>query len=184
MSKKVISEKVKAELPERMLQAADRFYFAAILTCLPFDAAHIEKCAPTDTRQAAELAISGPNRSAEILIPPVALFAFSIELYFKFLIFQSTRRLEFDHGHNLLALFNQLERCAPEVAEVCVASFRYGRDRTYTNSFLALYDQSFERWRYAYEFEKLEASADNLMCFADSLREAVNRFHSKVSRAF
>jgi hypothetical protein len=58
-------------LQQRLYNAAEEFYYAGILTSLPFDAANVDAGAYRHTVWAAEAAAFGQNRCDYLVAPPI-----------------------------------------------------------------------------------------------------------------
>jgi hypothetical protein len=71
---------VKTEFRQRLYNAADAFYYAGILTSLPFDAVKLDAGQFRHTQWAADEAIAGDNRRNHLVAPPIVNFGFALEL--------------------------------------------------------------------------------------------------------
>jgi hypothetical protein len=180
--KKTLPPQVVAELPQRLCYAADRYYYAAILTSAPFDAANMHAQRPMSVSQAAQFALSGPNKCNDLITPPMALFGLCIELYLKlFLTMEGGGRVI---GHNILDLFLQLEVHSPIKAEQIIRWHRYARGtRSEFVEDLESNCNVFEEWRYSFEHELLVGSPDTLLAIADALRDASLDAYPDLKRA-
>jgi HEPN domain-containing protein len=178
-----LSAQTLAELPQRLKYSAERFYYAAILTCAPFDAANVHRQRPHNADSAAKFALSGPKLSDFVITPPLVLFGFSIELYLKLLICIAQGTTV--KVHKLLDLFLRLEEIAPKVAEEVIERHRNSRgDRLDFIEAVTIDSNVFEDWRYSHEKEFLCSSADSLMALADAFRETVNARYPYLKSAF
>lgn len=171
-----------SEYRQRLYDAAEAFYFAGILTSLPFNAASAsgQHC---DVSSAANAVVSGGNRQNQLGAPPIVNFGLSIELYIKLLrhLADSSRV----KGHNLHCLFLELERAAPDVAYVVISKHHYAcGDRDEFLEYLRSEAKVFEEWRYAYEKEILCSSADTLLTLANAFRSAIKDLHPAMASAF
>jgi hypothetical protein len=92
---------VTAEIPKRLHNAAEAFYFAGILSSALFYAGG----APPNRHSTIARALEGirNNSRNQVDAPPLVNFAFSIELYIKLLRFLADSQLM--KGHNLRDLF-------------------------------------------------------------------------------
>lgn len=106
-----LPDDVLREMPQRLLNNADAFYYSGILCCLAFNAANVEAGKYRNPRYAAEAATSTLEKPNYLAAPPLVNFAFSIELYAKLLIFIVDRTPK--GGHNIRELFLKLEKIAP-----------------------------------------------------------------------
>ncbi len=90
------------EYRQRLYGAAEAFYFAGVLTSLPFNATNLtgQHC---DVSSAASAAVNGGNGLNQLGAPPIVNFGFSIELYIKLLRhLADAQRVQ---GHDLDKLF-------------------------------------------------------------------------------
>jgi HEPN domain-containing protein len=183
MPKRPLSPTILAELPQRLLDAAEAFYYAAILCSLAFDAENIDRGAYQHLRSAAQAAITGPNRINDFGAPPVVNFGFAIELYIKLLRFLADGRTM--SGHNLQTLFLELEKVAPDVAATAIRNhFYWSGDRDEFMADIAGGATVFERWRYAHEESFLCTSVDSLLTLVNAFRLTVAEIHPTLRSAF
>jgi hypothetical protein len=167
---------------QRLYDAAEAFYFAGILTSLPFNAASNSE-QHCDVSSAADAAINGENRLNQLGAPPIVNFGFSIELYIKLLRYLTDALRA--HGHDLRGLFLELEKAAPSVASLVIEKHHYARgDRCEFLDYLRVEARVFEQWRYAYEQESLCSSADALFMLANAFRNAIRDLYPDMVSAF
>jgi hypothetical protein len=167
---------VAAELHQRLYNAAEAFYFAAILCNVAFYAGGAAPNQHSSVERALEGILSSSNKGSQLAAPPLVNFAFSIELYIKLLRVLADGDLM--QGHNLHDLFLELETVANDVSATCVRNHRYARGCR--DDFLGYLDETksvFEDWRYAYESEVLIAVPDNLHALADAFRATIRELH-------
>ncbi len=182
-SRQPLSPKVLSELPQRLYDAAEAFYFGGILCSLPFDAEHVDSENHRHAPWAANAAISGANRTNNLGAPPIVNFGFAIELYIKLLHFLANGRLVL--GHDLRVLFLDMESVAPNVAAAVINRHFYcGGDRGEFLEDISDVANVFEEWRYAYEKSLLCASADSLLTLANAFRNTVRELHPTLNSAF
>jgi predicted nucleotidyltransferase len=165
---------VTAEIPKRLHNAAEAFYFAGILSGAPF---YGGGSAPNQ-HYTISCALEGiiKTRYNQLDAPPLVNFAFSIELYIKLLRFLADGRLM--EGHNLHDLFLKMEKAATAVATSAIRHHRYARgNREEFIEYLVETKSAFEDWRYAYEKELLVAVPDNFRALADAFRAAIGELH-------
>jgi hypothetical protein len=170
-----------AEYGQRLYDAAEAFYFAGILTSLPFDAdgdiGQFELC------KVANAVVIGTTRRNELGAPPIVNFGLSIELYIKLLHYLADATCV--RGHNLHVLFLALEKVAPAVASLVMYKHYYTRgDRDEFLDYLRAEASVFEEWRYAYEKEFLCSSANTLFVLANAFRSAITDLHPDMTSAF
>ncbi len=169
------------EYRQRLYDAAEAFYFAGMLTSLPFEAS-IDS-GHRDVSSAANAMISGKRRLNRLGAPPIVNFAFSLELYIKLLRHIADAPIE--RSHNLHDLFLGLETAAPDVASLVMCKHHYARgDRGEFLEYLSADAMAFEKWRYAYESELLCSSADALFTLANAFRSAIMDLHPHMTSAF
>ena len=143
-----------SDFQQRLYNAADAFYYAGILTTLPFDALKVDGGAYRHAEWAAEAAVNGENRRNTLGAPPIVNFGFSIELYIKLLWNLSTKTEM--NGHDLHELFCKLDASSPEISRAVIAKSSYARGCR--DEFLELIMEEasvFNDWRYAHEKEFL-----------------------------
>lgn len=171
------------ETQQRLYNAAEAFYYAGILTSLPFDAAHVDAGALRNAEWAARAAIAGPDRRNGLGAPPLINFSFAIELYLKLLITLGSGKLK--RGHDLHALFLKLEEAAPSVAACLIRNHAYARGCR-AEFIEILKDEAlvFQQWRYAHEQEFLCSSADTFLMIADACRQTVCELKPDLRSAF
>jgi hypothetical protein len=170
------------EYRQRLCDAAEAFYFAGILTSLPFNAANDSE-QHCDVSSAADAAVSVGSRLNKLGAPPIVNLGFSIELYIKLLrhLVDASRV----QGHDLHKLFLGLEKAAPAVASLVIKKHHYARgDRDEFLDYLRVEARVFEEWRYAYEKELLCSSADTLFTLANAFRNAIKDLHPDMVSAF
>jgi hypothetical protein len=124
--KNTLSNAVLAELPQRLYDSAEAFYYAAILTCLKFDASNIHVRFYGNATDAANEALAGPNRNNDLGAPTIANFCLAIELYIKLLGTLAGRPLK--NGHNLEELFCELDEVAPGIGSNVIKNHHYWSD--------------------------------------------------------
>ena len=166
---------VTAEIPKRLHNAAEAFYFVAILASAPFYAAGAVPNRHYTVARALEGILSG-RRGNQVDAPPLVNFAFAIELYIKLLRFPADGQLI--EGHDLHQLFIELDRAAPDVGRSVIRNHRHARGCR--EEFLAYIDEArsvFEHWRYAHEKTLLIAVPDNLLAVADAFRATMRELH-------
>jgi hypothetical protein len=172
---------VAAEIPKRLHNLAEAFYFAGILSSAGFYAGG---AAPNQHNKISR-ALDGirNNTRNQVDAPPLVNFAFSIELYIKLLRFLVDGELM--QGHNLRDLFIELDKTAPEVGTTAIRQHRYARgDREKFIEYLNDTKSIFEDWRYAYENEFLIAVPDNVHALADAFRAAMRELHPNQHSTF
>ena len=153
---------VETELPQRLYDAAEAFYYSGVLTCLPFDALNVDAGDYRHAEWAAEAAASGQQRRNRLGAPPLVNFGFSIELYLKLLIVLSGGKSV--REHDLYKLFLKLEKGAQHVAQCLVRNHQHVRGcREEFLEILKAEASVFEDWRYAHEKEFLCSSPDTLL---------------------
>jgi hypothetical protein len=170
---------VQTEFRQRLYDAAEAFYYAGVLTSLPFDAANVDAGSFPNAEWAAKAAVTGPDKRNRLGAPPIVNLAFAIELYLKLLIGKQSR------GHDLHKLFLVLEKAEPGAAQFLIHNYRHSRGCR--EDFLAALRPeacAFKRWRYAYEYEFLCSSADTLMALADGCRGAARELCSDLRKVF
>jgi hypothetical protein len=167
----------QTELQQRLLyNAAEAFYYAGVLTSLPFDAASVDAGAYRRAELAAKAAAYGQNKCNILGAPPIVNFGFSIELYIKLLRHLADGNLM--NGHNLHKLFLKLDEVAPQVAAAAIRN--HPPSRGCREEFLESIKNEasvFEEWRYAYEKQFLCSSPDILLMLADAFRKTVWKLH-------
>lgn len=174
---------VIAEIPQRLHNLAEAFYFAAILSSTPFYGRGAAPNQHNTVDRAREGILSSSNRRNEVDAPPLVNFAFSIELYIKLLRFLADGQLV--EGHNLCDLFFELDQAAPDVGDAAIRNHRYARGER--DVFLEYLDEAkavFDQWRYAHERQFLMATPDNLHALADALRATMREFHPDQQSVF
>ena len=173
----------QTKLQKRLYNAAEEFYYAGVLTSLPFDAANVDAGAYRHTVWAAEAAACGQNKCNSLVAPPIINFGFSIELYIKLLRNLADGNLM--HGHNLHELFLKLDEAAPQVGAAAIRNHYSSRGcREEFIEFIKNEASVFEEWRYAYEKEFLCSSPDILFVLADAFRKTVWELHPDLRSAF
>lgn len=169
------------EYRQRLYDAAEAFYFAGILTSLPFEAGN--DSGQFEVSSVANAVISGRSRLNRLGAPPIVNFGLSLELYIKLL-----RHLADGSpvkGHDLHKLFLGLEEAAPAVASLVMRKHHYARgDRDEFLDYLMDEAKVFEEWRYAHEKELLCSSADTLFTLANAFRDAIRDLHPDMVSAF
>lgn len=171
-----LSAPVVAEIPKRLHDAAEAFYFAAVLSSAWFYGRGAAPNQHSSVERALDGILISGNKHNQVGAPPLVNFAFSIELYIKLLRFLADGQLM--QGHNLHALFLEFENVAPDAGAAAIRCHRSARgDR---DEFLEYLDDTksvFEDWRYAYEKEFLIASPDSVQALADAFRAAMEELH-------
>ncbi|WP_406857576.1 hypothetical protein ABEG18_08140 [Alsobacter sp. KACC 23698] len=176
------SDALPKDFHQRMLNGADAFYFAGLLTSVPFDAARVAEEQLTNATAAGIAASRGHDGPNSLGAPPIVNLAFAIELYLKLLL---SLHGKLSRGHSLADLFIALEAQAPDVVACSIALHRYSRgDRDEFFEELRTVSNSFEQWRYAHEHEFLISSADTLMSIADAFRASIRELHPKLVSVF
>ncbi len=170
------------EYRQRLYDAAEAFYFAGVLTALPFNATN-DPAHQRNASSAATAAISGGSRLNYRGAPPIVNFGFSIELYIKLL--QHLADASPMQGHNLYKLFRELEKAAPAVATLVINTHHYARgDRCEFLDYVRAEARVFKEWRYAYEKDFVCSSADTLFALANAFRNAIKDLHPDMASAF
>jgi hypothetical protein len=172
---------VTAEIPKRLHNAAEAFYFAGILSSASFYAGG----APPNRHNTIARALEGISNNSrnQVDAPPLVNFAFSIELYIKLLRFLADGQLM--QYHNLHDLFVALENAAPNVGATAIFQHRYAQgNRDVFLEYLEETKSVFEDWRYAYEQELLVAVPDNMHALADAFRATMRQLHPDQHSAF
>lgn len=171
-----LSKPVMAEIPRRLHNAAEAFYFAAILSSTLFYGRGAAPNQHYTVDRALEGILNSSNRRNQVDAPPLVNFAFSIELYIKLLRFLVGGELI--EGHNLDDLFLEMDRAAPNVGAAVIRNHRYARgDRSKFLEYLNEAKAVFTHWRYAHENEFLIATPDNLHALADAFRATMRELH-------
>ncbi|MBV8068404.1 MAG: hypothetical protein JO270_00765 [Acidobacteriaceae bacterium] len=177
-----VSEAVNDEYAQRLYNAAEAFYFAGVLTTLPFDAANAAQ-GGYELARTADAAIGGPQRHNQLGAPPIANFGFSIELYIKLLLHLTG--LSRVRGHDLHALFVKLKERAPDIASRVMEKHHYARgDCCEFLSYLKDEARAFEKWRYAHEEEFLCSSPETLFTLANAFRDAISELYPDLTSVF
>jgi hypothetical protein len=170
------------DFQQRLLNAADAFYYAGILTALPFDALNVDGGDFRNAAWAAEAAAHGQNRQNTLGAPPIVNLGFSIELYIKLLWNLSSNRKM--RGHKILELFSKLETL-PNVSAVVIKNSSYARGcRDEFLEIITAESSVFDDWRYAHEKEFLCSSPDTLLMIAVSFRKTVSELYPGLKSAF
>lgn len=110
----------------------------------------------------------GPNQVEVLMIPRIVCEAFSVELGLKALLLNARRT---GSGHNLLTLFNQLER---EVQDQLIALTPHPRAEFISE--LSGISSAFIQWRYVYEFPQLGIN----LLFLHEVAEGVQKLLEKL----
>lgn len=76
----------QTERQHQLYNAAEAFYYAGIITSVPFDAANVHGKPHGTAEDAGNAALGGSNRINYLRAPPIVNLGFSIELYIKLLI--------------------------------------------------------------------------------------------------
>lgn len=169
------------EYRQRLYDAAEAFYFAGLLTSLPFNAAN--NSGHNDVSSAANAVVSGKSKPNSLGAPPIVNFGFSIELYIKLLWHLADATCK--KGHDLHELFLGLDKVAPRVGSHVMCKHRYARgDRDEFLCSLKAEAKVFKEWRYAYEEEFLCSSPDTLFIFANAFRSVILDLHPDMTSAF
>ncbi len=170
------------DFQQRLYNAADAFYYAGILTALPFDALNVDCGDFRNAAWAAEAAAYGRNRRNTLGAPPIVNFGFSIELYIKLLWNLSTNNNI--RGHKILELFTELETL-PNIGALVIKNSSYARGcRDDFLGMITAESSVFEDWRYAHEKEFLCSSPDTLLMIAVSFRKTVWELYPDLNSAF
>jgi hypothetical protein len=173
----------QTDLQQRLYDAAEAFYYAGILTSLPFDAMNVEAGAFRNAGQAAEAAAFGKERRNQLGAPVIVNFGFAIELYIKLL--RSLADGKLIRGHNLHDLFLELETVAPQVGTVVINNhISSGRCRDDFLEYIKNEASVFDDWRYAYEKDFLVSSPDTLMSLVNAFRKTIRDLHPILRSAF
>jgi len=166
---------------QRLYDAAEAFYFAGILTSLPFNASADVR--QQDLSNTANAMISGMPRRNDLGAPPIVNFGFAIELYIKLLRHLADKQPM--RGHNLHELFQELEKAAPAVTSRVICVHHYARgNRDEFLDYIRIVASVFDDWRYAHEKEFLCSSADTLFVLANAFRSAIKDLHPDMTSAF
>jgi hypothetical protein len=170
---------VEAEFRQRLYNAAEAFYYAGILTSLPFDAANVEAGDYRHVQWAADAAIAGKNPRNHLGAPPIVNLGLALELYLKLLIGKRVRE------HDLHKLFLTLEKDVPQTAKALIRNHHYSRGcREEFVEVLKAEASVFEDWRYAHESELLISSPDTLLALAKCCRKTVTEMCPDLRSAF
>lgn len=169
---------VAAVLPQRLHDAADAFYFAAILSTTRFHPRDevSNQCSAVDR-------VYSSNRKNQDSAPSLVNFAFSIELYIKLLRFLADGCLM--KSHDVHALFLRLEKVAPAASTAAIRHHRYARgNRAGFIDDLHSTKSIFMDWRYTDEEEFPITGPDNVHALADALRAAITELHPHRHASF
>lgn len=96
-----------------------------------------------------------PNEKGSFVLPSCVCVAFSIELYFKYLIFVENKSLDGIKTHKLDDLFKAISPDFQKTILDNIALIMPKEQFLYTLSDLS---DSFEIWRFVYEYEKITIS--------------------------
>jgi hypothetical protein len=115
----------QTERQHRLYDAAEAFYYAGIITSVPFDAANVHGKPHGTAEDAGNAALGGSNRLNRLGAPPIVNLGFSIELYIKLLI--SLSGTNPPKGHELDKLFSRLNQVSPQASSAVIKNHYYCR---------------------------------------------------------
>jgi len=166
-----------------LFNAAEAFYYAGVLTSLPFDAMNVEAGNYRRAEPAAEAAAGGRNRRNILGAPPIVNFGFAIELYMKLLLNLASGKPR--REHDLFKLFLALGKTDAEVSQRLIVNHPPSRGcREDFVEFLKTDASVFDDWHYAHEKEFLLASSDTLLMLVLACRKTVRELRPDVRSAF
>ena len=104
---------------------------------------------------AQRLRTSVPNEKGSFVLPSCVCVAFSIELYFKYFIFIEKKNLDGIKTHKLDDLFKAI---SPDFQKTILDNISLVISKEQFLNTLTDFSDSFEIWRFVYEYEKITIS--------------------------
>lgn len=171
------------EYQKRLYGNAEQFYYAGILSSMPFNGKAIDIGNYRSVFDAEKDIFTHISKPDSISGPPLVNFAFAIELYIKLAYNMATKQSL--KGHNIFFLFQRLDQLSPEFTKTVIDQHIYARgDRSEFIELLQPTEKIFEEWRYAHEKEFLCESPDTLLVIANAFRAAFRELHADFCKNY